>query len=173
MHPIRERAKTTEKGKSGSGLILKVLSAILPSVTRERARGITPLPSLQHSSPYNQATNLPPDSSPNIPYTTHRLIPLSFIRPVTRFLVSMLSTMFSIPFIYKIPPNCATPSVPPPEDSSTLSPPLSPYLQSYIKRAPTTPSTPSIHYPYAYSLNTFLIVLLSYSLFIPPNCPTL
>lgn len=172
-NPTEKRCdKTKSKGKSPKGLRMRIVSAILRSFMGGRERGITPLPSFLYSTPYNQTPSVhpltPTIKHPNIPYTTHRLIPLSLIRPITRFLVSLVSTMFSIPFIHNIPPNCATPSVSPPEP-----PPLSPYLQSYIRRATTTPSTPTIHYPYAYSLNTFLIVLFSYSLFIPPNCPTL
>lgn len=168
-NPTEKRCdKTKPKGKSPKHLILRMLYAFLRSVMRERERGITPPSPLQHSTPYNQT------SSFNVPYTTHKPTPLSLIRHISlSFLLSIPSTissilttilsMFSIPFIYNIPPNCATPSAPPPE-----SPPLSPYLQSYIRRPVHKPSTPSIHYPYAYSLNTFLIVLFSYS--IPPSC---
>lgn len=161
-HPTEKRCdKTKPKGKSPKGLRMRIVSAILRLFLRERERGITPPSPIQYSTPYNQCPSIPP-SSPSLKKP-------SIIRSLTYTIVSMLSTMFSIPFIHNIPPNCAT--LPPqPEDSSTLSPPLSPYLQSYIRRATTTPSTPSIHYPYAYSLNTFLIVLFSYSLFIPPSC---
>ena len=156
--------KTTEKGKSLKQLIISFVSAILRSFMRGRERGITPPSPIQYSAPYNQASNPSPNQTPSIHPNQSPSIPRSF----TYSILSLISTMFSIPFIHNIPPNC--PTLPPhPEDSSPLSPPpLSPYLQSYIRRPKQTTSTPSIHYPYAYSLNTIIVFALIH--IIPPSC---
>lgn len=166
-----KRDKSNEKGKSPKQLIISLVSAFLRSFMRGRERGITPPSPIQYSTPYNQTPSIHPNQSTygttygisygNIPYTAHKPSLLSFI-------LQLISSMFSIPFIHNIPPNCLT--LPPPsEDSSTLSPPpLSPYLQSYIRRPKQNTSTPSIHYPYAYSLNTIIVFSLIH--IIPPSC---
>lgn len=90
--------------------------------------------------------NIPPSS---VPYTTHNNTPLSLSLPlISSTILSILSYVFSIPFIYKIPPNCPKVS----EESSTLSHPLFCYRI------------------YPYSLN---IVVISLLLIRPPSSPSL
>lgn len=159
-HPREERDKTKEKGESPKHLIFRIVRAFLHSFMRGRVKGITPLPLFPNSSPYNQdpcpslsqSLDLSPHSSPDQHPDQH---------PDQTPLPSCMSSLF--PYSISIPPSCPPLSAPP----------LSPYLQEYIRRPLPKPSTPSIHYPYAYSLNSLFILLFSYSLFIPPSSTSL
>lgn len=144
--------KTNEKGNRGNCLIMWMSCAFRAFFLRIRVKGITPFLPFPTSPHYNPSTPIAPHQGPSVPpHSTPRRSILSY----------MLSIVF--PSIYNIPPNRPT------IDTPHLKGP-SPYIQSYTK--PTTPhhTTPTIHHPFAYSLNV-LILVFSLIHIRPPNRP--